>query len=423
MKSVKEVYKIGKGPSSSHTMGPFKAIRHYLENHPDTDHLHVTLYGSLAATGKGHLTDVAIQEAYSTWKFTDKETLESKNRRAGDVDIEWKPQENLQVHPNGMKIASINYDGDIYDRWTYYSIGGGDIICMECPIEGGGAEEIYEMTTLKDILNWCNATGKTFWEYVDQTEKNNGIWEHLELVWKVMKEAVQRGIEQDGALPGPLNLRRKALSYHVRAFGQGDTFKTRGLVFAYALAVSEENASGGTIVTAPTCGSCGVMPSILYFMQERYKFSDERILKALATSGLIGSVVKHNASVSGAEVGCQGEVGVACAMAAAAVAQLMGGSPSQIEYAAEMGLEHHLGLTCDPIGGLVQISCIERNAYAAARALDAGIYALYTDGLHRVSFDHVVEVMKETGDNLPSIYKETSEGGLARLATANSNRI
>ena len=423
MKSVKEVYKIGKGPSSSHTMGPFKAIRHYLENHPDTDHLHVTLYGSLAATGKGHLTDVAIQEAYSTWKFTDKETLESKNRRAGDVDIDWKPQENLQVHPNGMKVASINHDGDIYDKWTYYSIGGGDIICMECPIEGGGAEDIYEMTTLKDILNWCNATGKTFWEYVDQTEKNNGIWEHLELVWKVMKEAVQRGIEQDGALPGPLNLRRKALSYHVRAFGQGDTFKTRGLVFAYALAVSEENASGGTIVTAPTCGSCGVMPSILYFMQERYKFSDERILKALATSGLIGSVVKHNASVSGAEVGCQGEVGVACAMAAAAVAQLMGGSPSQIEYAAEMGLEHHLGLTCDPIGGLVQIPCIERNAYAAARALDAGIYALYTDGLHRVSFDHVVKVMKETGDNLPSIYKETSEGGLARLAAANSNRI
>ena len=387
MKSVKEVYKIGKGPSSSHTMGPFKAIRHYLENHDDTDHLHVTLYGSLAATGKGHLTDVAIKEAYSTWRHTEKETLECKSRRAGDVEIEWKPQENLQLHPNGMKVASINQDGDLYDRWTYYSIGGGDIICME---------------------------------YVDQTEKDNGIWEHLELVWKVMKEAVQRGIEQDGALPGPLNLRRKALSYHVRAFGQGDTFKTRGLVFAYALAVSEENASGGTIVTAPTCGSCGIMPSILYFMQERYKFSDERILKALATSGLIGCVVKHNASVSGAEVGCQGEVGVACAMAAAAVAQLMGGSPSQIEYAAEMGLEHHLGLTCDPIGGLVQIPCIERNAYAAARALDAGIYALYTDGLHRVTFDHVVEVMKETGDNLPSIYKETSEGGLARVAGGNS---
>ncbi len=416
MKSVKEIYKIGKGPSSSHTMGPFKAVRNYLENHPDADHLHVKLYGSLAATGKGHLTDIAIQEAFSTWRPTDKETLECKERRAGDVTIEWRPKDFLQVHPNGMKIASVNFDGDLYDKWTYYSIGGGDIICMENPIEGEAADEVYDMTTLTDIMNWCNNTGKSFWEYVDIKEKNDGVWEHLALVWSVMKEAVKRGIEQDGALPGPLNLRRKALSYHVRAFGQGDTFKTRGLVFAYALAVSEENASGGTIVTAPTCGSCGVMPSILYFMQERYKFSDERILKALATAGLIGCVVKHNASVSGAEVGCQGEVGVACAMAAAAVAQLMGGSPSQIEYAAEMGLEHHLGLTCDPIGGLVQIPCIERNAYAAARALDAGIYALYTDGLHRVSFDHVVEVMKETGDNLPTLYKETSEGGLARVA-------
>ena len=414
MKSVKDVYKIGKGPSSSHTMGPFKAVRHYLENHEDADRLHVTLYGSLAATGKGHLTDIAIQEAFATWKWTDKETLECKNRRNGDVTIEWKPKENLQVHPNGMKIASINFDGDLYDRWTYYSIGGGDIICMEHPIEAEERGSLYEMTTLTEIMQWCNNSGRSFWEYVDYVEGKDGVWEHLELVWKVMQEAVERGIEQEGALPGPLHIRRKAMSYHVRAFGQGDTFKTRGLVFSYALAVSEENACGGTIVTAPTCGSCGIMPSILYHMKTRYGFSDTRILRALATAGLIGCVVKHNASVSGAEVGCQGEVGVACAMAAAAVAQLMGGSPSQIEYAAEMGLEHHLGLTCDPIGGLVQIPCIERNAYAAARAMDAGIYALYTDGLHRVSFDQVVNVMKQTGDDLPSLYKETSEGGLAK---------
>ena len=395
-------------------MGPFKAVRHYLENHPDTDHLHVTLYGSLAATGKGHLTDVAIKEAFSTWCPTDRETWERKDRRSGDVMIDWKPQESLQLHPNGMKIASVNFDGDLYDKWTYYSIGGGDIICMENPIESEEADDVYDMTTMTEIMNWCNSTGRSLWEYVDLKEKDKGVWEHLELVWKVMKEAVQRGIEQDGALPGPLNLRRKALSYHVRAFGQGDTFKTRGLVFSYALAVSEENASGGTIVTAPTCGSCGTLPSVLYHMQTRYKFSDERILRALATCGLIGNVVRHNASVSGAEVGCQGEVGVACAMAAAAVAQLMGGSPSQIEYAAEMGLEHHLGLTCDPVGGLVQIPCIERNAYAAARAMDAGIYALYTDGRHRVSFDQVVKVMMETGNDLPSVYKETSEGGLAK---------
>ena len=415
MKSIKDVYKIGKGPSSSHTMGPFKAVRHYLDSHEDTDRLHVTLYGSLAATGKGHLTDTAIQEAFETWCFTDKETLECKNRRCGDVTIEWKPKEFLQVHPNGMKIASINSDGDIYDRWTYYSIGGGDIICMEHPLEGEGNDDIYEKTTLTEILKWCNDTGKNFWEYVEETEgRDSGVWEHLELVWKVMQEAVERGIEAEGALPGHLHIRRKALSYHTRAFGQGDTFKTRGLVFAFALAVSEENACGGTIVTAPTCGSCGVMPSVLYHMKKRYNFSDNRIIRALATAGLIGSVVKHNASVSGAEVGCQGEVGVAYAMAAAAVAQLMGGSPSQIEYAAEMGLEHHLGLTCDPIGGLVQIPCIERNAYAAARAMDAGIYALYTDGLHRVSFDQVVRVMKETGKDLPPIYRETSEGGLAK---------
>lgn len=414
MKSVKDVYKIGKGPSSSHTMGPFKAVRHYLENHEDTDHLHVTLYGSLAATGKGHLTDKAIEEAFSTWSWTDRETLECKTRRGGDVTIEWKPKENLQLHPNGMKIASVNMDGDLYDRWTYYSIGGGDIICMEHPLETDEQGDLYKMTTLTEIMNWCNNTGRSFWEYVDDVEGKEGVWEHLELVWKVMKEAVERGIEQEGALPGPLHIRRKAMSYHVRAFGQGDTFKTRGLVFAYALAVSEENACGGTIVTAPTCGSCGVMPSVLYHMKTRYNFSDTRILRALATAGLIGCVVKHNASVSGAEVGCQGEVGVACAMTAAAVAQLMGGSPSQIEYAAEMGLEHHLGLTCDPIGGLVQIPCIERNAYAAARAMDAGIYALYTDGLHRVSFDQVVNVMKQTGDDLPSLYKETSEGGLAK---------
>lgn len=414
MKTIKEIYKIGKGPSSSHTMGPFKAVRNYLENHPDSDHLHITLYGSLAATGKGHLTDKAIEEAYSTWKWTDRETLEPHDRRSGSVDIEWRPKEFLQVHPNGMKIASVNYDGDLYDKWTYYSIGGGDIICMDKPIEDEVSSEIYSMSTLKEILDWCNRSGKTYWEYVDETEGDNGVWECLELVWKVMQDAVERGIDQEGALPGPLGLRRKAASYYVRAEGYGDVLRTRGLIFSYALAVSEENACGGTIVTAPTCGSCGVIPGVLYHLKKVYGFSDQRIVRALATAGLIGNVVKHNASVSGAEVGCQGEIGVACAMAAAAVTQLMGGTPSQIEYAAEMGLEHHLGLTCDPVCGLVQIPCIERNAYAAARALDASIYALYTDGRHRVSFDQAVKVMKETGKDLPSLYKETSEGGLAK---------
>ena len=414
MKSIRNIYKIGKGPSSSHTMGPYKAVRSYLENHPDAHHLRVILYGSLAATGKGHLTDEAIKEAFSTWYFTEKETIESTGQRSGDVEIEWRPKEFLPVHPNGMKIASVNIDGDLYDKWTFYSVGGGDIICMDYPVKNEDPD-YYGLNTMNELLDWCNSNGKAFWEYVDETEGSHyGFWEHLELVWKVMCQAVERGIDKEGALPGPLHIRRKASSYFIRAEGYKDVLRTRGLIFAYALAVSEENACGGTIVTAPTCGSCGVLPGVLYHLQKVYGFSDKRIVRSLATAGLIGNVVKQNASISGAEVGCQGEVGVACAMAAAAATQLMGGTPSQIEYAAEMGLEHHLGLTCDPVCGLVQIPCIERNAYAAARALDASIYALYTDGRHRVSFDQAVRVMKETGKDLPSLYKETSEGGLAK---------
>ncbi len=399
MKSIKDIYKIGKGPSSSHTMGPFKSVRHYVNNHTEAQKILVTLYGSLAATGKGHLTDWACEDAF----------------RDGTVAIVWKPKETLPMHPNGMTIGVIGSDGEVSDEWTYYSIGGGDIVCVEQPLESEEDGEVYELTTMNQILDWCNTNGKSFWEYVEECEgRNSALWDHLEKVWKVMREAVERGIDQEGSLPGPLNLRRKASSYFIRAEGYSDVLRTRGLIFAYALAVSEENASGGTIVTGPTCGSCGVLPSVLFHMQKFYNFSNQRVLRALATAGLFGTVVKYNASVSGAEVGCQGEVGVACAMAAAAAAQLMGGSPSQIEYAAEMGLEHHLGLTCDPVCGLVQIPCIERNAYAAARALDAAIYSMYTDGRHRVSFDKAVKVMKETGKDLPSLYKETSEGGLAK---------
>ena len=240
------------------------------------------------------------------------------------------------------------------------------------------------------------------------------LWDYLREVWQTMKAAVERGLDAEGVLPGPLNLRRKAAAYYVKATGYKDNLRTRGLVFSYALAVSEENAAGGKIVTAPTCGSCGVLPGVLYHMWKSREFSEARILRALATAGLFGNVVKAHASISGAEVGCQGEVGVACAMAAAAASQLFGGSPAQIEYAAEMGLEHHLGMTCDPVCGMVQIPCIERNAYAAARALDANIYSTFSDGIHRVSFDKVVEVMKQTGHDLPSLYKETAEGGLAK---------
>jgi L-serine dehydratase len=295
------------------------------------------------------------------------------------------------------------------DEWTVFSIGGGDIV-----EEGAhrAVHDIYDMTTIAEIQKWCEDTGHSYWEYVELREGKQ-IWNYLAEVWDVMKRAVLRGIEAEGVLPGGLGVRRKAVSYYVHAAGFSNSLKSRGLVYAYALAVSEENASGGKIVTAPTCGSCGIVPAVLYHLHTSKNFSEQRILRALATAGLFGNVVKNNASVSGAEVGCQGEVGVACAMAAAAASQLFGGSTAQIEYSAEMGLEHHLGLTCDPVCGLVQVPCIERNAYAAARALDANLYAACSDGRHLVNFDRIVEVMKQTGHDIPSLYKETSRGGLA----------
>lgn len=397
MKSIKELYRIGTGPSSSHTMGPRKAAETFLARHPEAASFKVTLYGSLAATGKGHMTDVAIID-----------TLQP----AAPVEIIWQPKVFLPFHPNAMTFAALNATGKLIENWTVYSVGGGALAennehsSIESP-------EVYDMNNMTEILNWCEKTGRTYWEYVKERE-NSDIWDYLNEVWLMMKDSVRRGIEQEGVLPGPLNLRRKASTYYIRAKDYKESLRSRGLVFAYALAVSEENASGGKIVTAPTCGSCGVMPSVLYHLHTSRDFSDLRILRALATAGLVGNIVKFNASISGAEVGCQGEVGVACAMASAAANQLFGGSPAQIEYAAEMGLEHHLGMTCDPVCGLVQIPCIERNAYAAARALDANLYATFTDGVHRVSFDKVVQVMKQTGHDLPSLYKETSEGGLAK---------
>lgn len=397
MKSIKELYRIGTGPSSSHTMGPRKAAEMFLTRHPEAASFKVTLYGSLAATGKGHMTDVAIID-----------TLEP----TAPVDLIWQPKIFLPFHPNGMNFIALDADGNELENWTVYSVGGGALAedNKQASIE---SPEVYGMNSMTEILDWCEHTGKSYWEYVKECEDPD-IWDYLREVWNTMKESVQRGLEQESVLPGPLNLRRKASTYYIRATGYKASLQSRGLVFAYALAVSEENASGGKIVTAPTCGSCGVMPAVLYHLAKSRDFSEMRILRALATAGLIGNIVKQNASISGAEVGCQGEVGVACAMASAAANQLFGGSPAQIEYAAEMGLEHHLGMTCDPVCGLVQIPCIERNAYAAARALDANLYSSFTDGIHRVSFDKVIQVMKQTGHDLPSLYKETSEGGLAK---------
>ncbi len=396
MKSIKEIYRIGIGPSSSHTMGPRKAAELYQEKHREATAFRVTLYGSLSATGKGHMTDQAILDVLGKDK----------------TEIIWS-KDFLDFHPNGMKFECKNTsdEADFSDAWTVFSVGGGALAeegqdSIELP-------EIYAMNTMTEILQYCEWSGKGYWEYVEECEGSD-IWDYLREVWHTMRDAVERGLDAEGVLPGPLNLRRKAYSYHVKATGYNANLRTRGLVFSYALAVSEENASGGKIVTAPTCGSCGVVPGVLYHLWKSRDFSEQRILKALATAALFGNVVKTNASISGAEVGCQGEVGVACAMASAAANQLFGGSPAQIEYAAEMGLEHHLGMTCDPVCGLVQIPCIERNAYAAARALDANIYSSFTDGVHRVSFDKVVDVMKQTGHDLPSLYKETSEGGLAK---------
>ena len=394
MESIRKLYKIGKGPSSSHTMGPRYAAEAFAQKNPTAVRYTATLFGSLAATGKGHLTDVAIIEA-----FAPKECA-----------IDWRPDVFLPFHPNAMHFKALDAQGNVLGEETLYSIGGGDVVK-----EGesrSDTRKVYEMTTIGKILEWCNKTGQSYWEYVQQRE-DSGIWDYLAEVWTVMKNAVERGIEAEGVLPGGLGVRRKAISYYLNARGYAANLQSRGLVYAYALGVSEENASGGEIVTAPTCGSSGVLPAVLYHLHHSKGFSDKRILHALATAGLFGNVVKHNASVSGAEVGCQGEVGVACAMAAAAASQLFGGTPAQIEYSAEMGLEHHLGLTCDPVCGMVQIPCIERNAYAAARALDANLYAAFSDGRHTVTFDRIVDVMKQTGHDLPSLYKETSQGGLA----------
>ena len=398
MKSIKLIYKIGKGPSSSHTMGPNKAAQIFKKQYPTTNNYKVTLYGSLALTGKGHLTDAAIIEALLPKK----------------CEIIWETKIELPYHPNAMKLEAIDENNQFIGCEIVYSIGGGDIV-WEKDIDNlkESDQHIYSMNELATIQNWAYNMGKSYWEYVEETEDND-LWDYLNEIWKAMKESVERGIEAEGALPGGLALQRKAYSFLMKSSGYDTNLQNKALVLAYALAVSEENACGGTIVTAPTCGSCGVLPGVLYHLQIRQKFSDKRILRALATAGLIGNIVKTNASISGAEAGCQAEIGTACSMAAGAATQLFGGSPAQIEYSAEMGMEHNLGMTCDPVAGLVQIPCIERNAFAAQSALNCNVYAMLSDGRHRISFDTVVATMYEVGKNLPNIYKETSLGGLAK---------
>jgi L-serine dehydratase len=376
-------------------MGPKKAAERFLAKNAGAAKFEVILYGSLAATGKGHLTDKAIENTFGKT----------------NVSIIWKPDEFLPKHPNALKFSAFNQQSELLDEWTVYSVGGGAITDDFTQTE---THEIYPHHKMAEILDWCNRNGNQFWEYVFNYEPAE-ITDYLEEIWETMQISIQNGLAKDGVLPGELKLPRKAQSFNLKGKNFATPFKRRSQLFSYALAVSEENASGGKIVAAPTCGASGVLPAVLLYFKKVYKVDKPSIIKALATAGLIGNIVKTNASISGAEVGCQGEVGTACAMASAAATQLMGGTIFQIEYSAEMGLEHHLGLTCDPVAGLVQIPCIERNAFAAERAVSHNTYALMSDGRHRISFDDVVETMYKTGIDLQSSYRETSAGGLAIL--------
>ncbi|MBR3489669.1 MAG: L-serine ammonia-lyase, iron-sulfur-dependent, subunit alpha [Bacteroidales bacterium] len=393
MESIKKIYRKGIGPSSSHTMAPHRAAKLFSQEHPEAASIRVTLYGSLAATGRGHGTDKAIIDGAAPIP----------------VEIGWRADIVKPFHTNGMYFEALDEKGNTFADWTIYSVGGGALANETTREE---SRQVYDMQTLTEILPYIEREGMTYWEYVQQCEEAD-IWDYLQQMWEVMQGTIAEGLREEGVIPGGLHLRSKARQYYVRASSYKPSLQSRALVIAYALATSERNAAGGQIVTAPTCGASGVLPAVLYHLKKAHEFTDKEILRAMATAGLFANVIKHNASISGAEVGCQGEVGSACVMSAVAANQLFGGSPQQIEYAAEMAMEHNLGLTCDPMCGLVQIPCIERNAMAALRALDINIYAMMSDGKHIISFDKVVRTMKRTGHDLPSLYKETSMGGLA----------
>lgn len=395
MESLKELFKIGYGPSSSHTMGPQRAAEQFLKRNSDANNFEVELYGSLAATGHGHLTDYIILK-----------TLGDK------CNVLFKPEIIKERHTNAMKFTSYDKNGVKTDEALYYSVGGGTIL------EEGKFNlnkiEVYKEKNFKEIMNWCERNNKTLPEYVEYNEGKE-IWEYLKTVLNEMKESVERGLKAEGLLPGKLKLERKAKKYYEKFRKSGLQDRLEGRVYSYALAVSEENASAGKVVTAPTCGACGIIPSLLTAYKITKDLTEEELLEALAVAGILGNVVKKNASISGAEVGCQGEVGVACSMGAGMVTYILDGSLDQIEYAAEIGMEHCLGMTCDPICGYVQVPCIERNAIYSAKAIDCAYYSLMSEGEHLVSFDEVIETMMETGKDLRSEYKETSLAGLAKV--------
>ena len=395
MKSIKDIYKIGKGPSSSHTMGPAKAMSIYVSENPEAESYSVVLYGSLADTGEGHGTDKAIRSA------TDKA-----------VEIIFNTVDRELPHENTMDIYSV-VGGELRDKMRVMSVGGGDI-----EIEGRedeGASDVYPESSFTAIADYCKANEMRLSDYVLMRE-GEGIREFLFEVWCVMQNAIHEGLTTSGMLPGGLEVERKAQQlYNKRHIDEREVTRENRIVCAYAYAVSEQNADNGTIVTAPTCGACAVLPSVLRYMQEKHRFSDDQIIRALAVAGLIGTLTKTNASISGAECGCQAEIGTACSMASAALGELFEMGIDQIEYASEIAFEHHLGLTCDPICGLVQIPCIERNAVAAMRAINAVNLANFLSGSRKISLDLVIKTMYETGKDLSHLYRETSAGGLAKL--------
>lgn len=389
MDSIKELYKIGHGPSSSHTMGPQRAASIFLKRNPKATKYIVELFGSLALTGKGHLTDYII-----------KETLGS------DItEIIFNNEIVFSYHPNALKFKAY-LNNELIDEWLVFSVGGGDL--KELNEDRYIKKAVYPHSTMKEIIKYCKDNNLTLVEYV---KKYDDVTTYLKEVLTTMFSTIEAGLYKRGTLPGSLHLKRKANDFYLKYLESKNLLK---FLYATSLATAEENASGGIVITAPTCGSSGVLPAILYTAKFYNNIDEDTLINALMVAGLIGNIIKHNGSISGAEVGCQGEIGSACSMAAAAYSVILGLNIDQIEYASEIALEHNLGLTCDPVDGLVQIPCIERNALASAKAMDAANYASLTDGSHHISFDDVVKVMTETGKDLNSKYRETSIGGLAK---------
>ena len=396
MKSIKTLFKTGYGPSSSHTMGPAFAALQFSNSFPDADRITVKLYGSLAKTGKGHGTDRAI-----------KETICCEN-----IEIIFDVNTQNIKHPNTLEFTAFK-NGNELGKKRYYSVGGGEIRSDNS--EELTPQQVYIHKNFGEIAKYCKANNLRLSDYVFKYEDAD-IKQFLLNVWNTMQNAIYEGLSKTGTIPGGIDVERKAqFLYNQKHIDESPQTKENRLVCAYAFAVSEQNADCGIIVTAPTCGSCGVVPAVLKYMQDKNGFSDNDIIRALAVAGLMGNIVSTNASISGAECGCQAEIGTACSMAAAALGELFEMGIDQIEYAAEVAMEHHLGLTCDPVCGLVQIPCIERNAVAAMRAINALSLANFLYGSRKVSFDVVVETMYQTGKDLSHLYRETSEGGLAKL--------